>query len=91
MNERVLRIFISIALSLLISISLAMAEEIKKKEKEKEKEAELEEIVVTVTGKIVDEATVNMPAVVESLTPEGIERINAIDTSDIFKYMPGLI
>ncbi|OIP98141.1 MAG: hypothetical protein AUK55_03510 [Syntrophobacteraceae bacterium CG2_30_61_12] len=44
---------------------------------------------VTVTGKIVDEATVNMPAVVETLTAEGIERINAVETSDVFKYMPG--
>ncbi len=44
---------------------------------------------VTVTGKIVDETAANMPAVVESLTAEGIERINAIDTSDVFKYMPG--
>ena len=44
---------------------------------------------VTVTGKIVDESTVNMPAVVETLTAEGIERINAVETSDVFKYMPG--
>jgi iron complex outermembrane recepter protein len=88
----VLKIILSVFFVLLISISLAMAEEIEKKDiekKTKEKEAQLEEIVVTVTGKIVDEAIVNMPAVVESLTPEGIERINAIDTSDIFKYMPG--
>ncbi|MFA5824167.1 MAG: TonB-dependent receptor [Thermodesulfovibrionales bacterium] len=88
----ILKIILFALLGLLISASLAMAEEIEKKDiekKTKEKEAQLEEIVVTVTGKIVDEATVNMPAVVESLTPEGIERINAIDTSDIFKYMPG--
>lgn len=88
----ILKIILSLLLGLLISASLAMAEEIEKKDiekKTKEKEAQLEEIIVTVTGKIVDEATVNMPAVVESLTPEGIERINAIDTSDIFKYMPG--
>lgn len=44
---------------------------------------------ITVTGKIVDEATENMPAVVESLTAESIERINAVETSDVFKYMPG--
>jgi len=44
---------------------------------------------VTVTGKIMDEATVNMPAVVETLTAEGIERINTVETSDVFKYMPG--
>ena len=44
---------------------------------------------VTVTGKILDETTENVPAVVESLTAEGIERINAIDTADVFKYMPG--
>ncbi len=44
---------------------------------------------VTVTGKIIDETTANIPAVVESLTAEGIERINAVDTSDVFKYMPG--
>ncbi len=44
---------------------------------------------VTVTGKIVDEATINMPAVVETLTAEGIERINAVETSDVFKYLPG--
>ncbi len=42
---------------------------------------------VTVTGKLVDEPAV--PAVVETLTAEGIERINVVDTSDIFKYMPG--
>ncbi|MFZ3135762.1 MAG: TonB-dependent receptor [Thermodesulfovibrionales bacterium] len=88
----VLKIIVSAFLVLLISISSAMAEEIEKKDiekKTKEKEAQLEEIVVTVTGKIVDEATVNMPAVVESLTTEGIERINVVDTSDVFKYMPG--
>jgi len=88
----VLKIIVSAFLVLLISISLAMAEEIEKKDiekKTKEKEAQLEEIVVTVTGKIVDEATVNMPAVVETLTHDGIERINFIDTADIFKYMPG--
>ncbi|MBM4135988.1 MAG: TonB-dependent receptor [Nitrospira sp.] len=84
--RNVLKIILSALLGLLISTSLAMAEEIKKEEKE---ETKLEEIVVTVTGKIVDEATVNMPAVVESLTAKGIERINAIDTSDVFKYMPG--
>ncbi len=44
---------------------------------------------VTVTGKIVDEATRRMPAVVETLTAEGIERINVIETQDVFKYMPG--
>ncbi|MFH0995416.1 MAG: TonB-dependent receptor [Pseudomonadota bacterium] len=44
---------------------------------------------ITVTGKIKDEATENMPAVVESLTAESIERINAVETSDVFKYMPG--
>ncbi|MCB2146300.1 MAG: TonB-dependent receptor [Deltaproteobacteria bacterium] len=44
---------------------------------------------VTVTGKIVDEATANIPAVVESITAEGVERINAVETSDVFKYMPG--
>ena len=44
---------------------------------------------VTVTGKIVDDRTANMPAVVESVTAEGIERINAVETSDVFKYMPG--
>jgi iron complex outermembrane receptor protein len=44
---------------------------------------------VTVTGKIVDDATANMPAVVESVTAQGIERINAVETADVFKYMPG--
>jgi iron complex outermembrane receptor protein len=44
---------------------------------------------VTVTGKIGDEATANIPAVVESVTAEGITRINAVETSDVFKYMPG--
>ena len=44
---------------------------------------------VTVTGKIVDNATANIPAVVESITADGIERINAVETSDVFKYMPG--
>ena len=44
---------------------------------------------VTVTGKIIDDQTANMPAVVESVTAEGIERINAVETSDVFKYMPG--
>jgi len=44
---------------------------------------------VTVTGKIADEATAKVPAVVETLTAEGIDRINAVETSDIFKYMPG--
>jgi iron complex outermembrane receptor protein len=44
---------------------------------------------VTVTGRIMDEATANVPAVVESITAEGIERINAVETSDVFKYMPG--
>lgn len=49
----------------------------------------LEEIVVTPTGKIGDEQQSKMPAVVETMTPEGIERINAVETSDVFKYMPG--
>lgn len=44
---------------------------------------------VTVTGKIADDSTANIPAVVESVTAEGIERINAVETSDVFKYMPG--
>jgi iron complex outermembrane recepter protein len=44
---------------------------------------------VTVTGKIEDAATARMPAVVESVTAEGVERINAVETSDVFKYMPG--
>lgn len=44
---------------------------------------------VTVTGKIVDEATANMPAVVETVTAAGIERINVVETQDVFKYMPG--
>ena len=44
---------------------------------------------VTVTGRIVDEATANIPAVVESITAEGIKRMNAMETSDVFKYMPG--
>lgn len=44
---------------------------------------------VTVTGKITNEAAVNMPAVVETLTAKGIERINTVETSDVFKYMPG--
>ncbi len=44
---------------------------------------------VTVTGKIADETTANVPAVVETLTKEGIERINVVDTADVFKYMPG--
>ena len=44
---------------------------------------------ITVTGKIIDETTAKMPAVVESITAEGIERINAMETSDVFKYMPG--
>ena len=44
---------------------------------------------VTVTGKIADDSTENIPAVVESITAEGIERINAVETSDVFKYMPG--
>ncbi|WP_020589914.1 TonB-dependent receptor plug domain-containing protein [Desulfobacter curvatus] len=44
---------------------------------------------ITVTGKIMGETTANMPAVVESITAEGIERINAMETSDVFKYMPG--
>lgn len=84
---KILEIFLSSLLGLLIINSSAVAEETQKEEKEEE--AQLEEIVVTVTGKIVDEATVNIPAVVESLTVKGIERVNAIDTSDIFKYMPG--
>lgn len=37
---------------------------------------------VTVTGKIVDEATEKLPAVVESLTAEGMERINVVDITD---------
>ncbi len=44
---------------------------------------------ITVTGKIMDDTTANMPAVVESVTAEGIERINAMESSDVFKYMPG--
>ena len=53
----------------------------------KEKETTLEGI--TVTGKVVDEADVKIPAVVETITPEGIERINTVQSSDVFKYMPG--
>ena len=44
---------------------------------------------VTVTGKIEDAAAARMPAVVESITAEGVGRINAVETSDVFKYMPG--
>jgi len=44
---------------------------------------------VTVTGRIGDAATAKIPAVVESITAEGVERINAVETSDVFKYMPG--
>lgn len=53
----------------------------------KEKVIELDEI--TVTGKVIDETAEKIPAVVETLTPEGIERINTVESSDIFKYMPG--
>ncbi|MDQ1269028.1 MAG: hypothetical protein QG618_334 [Thermodesulfobacteriota bacterium] len=38
---------------------------------------------MTVTGQIMDEATATRPAVVESITAEGIERINAMETSDV--------
>lgn len=51
------------------------------------KTIELEEI--TVTGRIANESTANVPAVVESITADGIGRINATETSDVFKYMPG--
>jgi len=44
---------------------------------------------VTVTGKILDQAAMDIPGVVESVTAEGVERINAVETSDVFKYMPG--
>lgn len=82
-------VFISLLLSLIINMPLSQAEEIMEKPGQAETKLELEEIVVTPTGRISDEALVNIPAVVESLTPEGIERINAIDTSDVFKYLPG--
>jgi hypothetical protein len=60
---------------------------IRKNEQESNEHYQIGEI--TVTGKIKDEATENMPAVVESLTAKSIERINAVETSDVFKYMPG--
>lgn len=76
-------------LCLMIILPLSAAEEGRKKESFQETKLDLDQIVVTPTGKIINETLVNMPAVVESVTPEGIERINAIDTSDVFKYMPG--
>ena len=77
------------AAAILLAGSLTGAEEASNK-KENE-ETQLKEIVVTPTGKIEDEGTLKVPAVVETLTAEGIERINAIDTSDVFKYMPGFL
>jgi iron complex outermembrane receptor protein len=44
---------------------------------------------VTVTGKMEEEAA-NVPAVVESVTAEDIEGINAVDTADLFKYVPNV-
>lgn len=71
-------------------------DEINKSAKDKKaarKDAERGELVqlgeVTITGKITNEAAVNMPSVVETLSAEGIERINAVETADVFKYMPG--
>ena len=59
------------------------------KEDKDKKKAALDLGEITVTGKIMDDTTANMPSVVESVTAEGIERINAMETSDVFKYMPG--
>lgn len=59
----------------------------KEDEDKKDSTVILEEI--TVTGKVISEIEANVPAVVESVTAEGIERINAMETSDVFKYMPG--
>ncbi len=63
------------------------SQQTEKKDQESKEPYQIGEI--TVTGKIVDEATENMPAVVETLTAESIKRINAVETSDVFKYMPG--
>ncbi|MBU0973601.1 MAG: TonB-dependent receptor plug domain-containing protein, partial [Proteobacteria bacterium] len=59
------------------------------KANEDKKDPALDLGAITVTGKIVNEAVANVPAVVESITAEGIGRINAMETSDVFKYMPG--
>ncbi len=66
------------------------AEQVVAKDTKKTPEAQSVDLgEVTVTGRIVDEATANVPAVVESVTAEGIKRMNAMETSDVFQYMPG--
>lgn len=45
---------------------------------------------VTVTGERENEAIANIPAVVERVTAEDIEHMNVVDTSDVFKYLPGV-
>lgn len=87
LKKNISKIAICVLLAFFVMVTSVRAEE-PKREKREEK-TELQEIVVTPTGKIEDESKAKVPAVVETLTPEGIERINAIDTADIFKYMPG--
>lgn len=86
-------VMLLIACAIVAYPSLSQGEEKTKEDKKEsvkdtaEKDMELDEI--TVTGKVIDETAEKIPAVVETLTPEGIERINTVQSSDIFKYMPG--
>jgi iron complex outermembrane receptor protein len=63
-------------------------------EDENEKTAESKSVLgvgeVTVTGSKEDEATADIPAVIETMTKEDIEKINATDSSDVFKYVPNV-
>ncbi|MDP2106054.1 MAG: TonB-dependent receptor, partial [Desulfobulbaceae bacterium] len=82
MKKKIVKEMFGSTLILLTFFSLASAEG-------ENKETKLDDIVVTPTGTIVDESIFKVPAVVETLTAEGIKRINTVDTADVFKYMPG--
>ena len=93
--SRLKLITILILILILFIPSLGLTEEAKEEKKEvKEKKVrKLEKIVVTGEREedIVEApAAVKVPAVVESITREDLEKITVLDTGDVFRYMPGL-
>lgn len=70
-----------------VAISLSPAGAAETEEKEKSDDAKMNEILVTPKGKISDEVT-KIPAVVETRSAEEIKRINKVESSDVFRYMP---
>jgi iron complex outermembrane receptor protein len=81
----VTKLFVVFLLGMAVSLSPAGAAETETKEKSDD--SKMEEILVTPRGKIADEVT-TAPAVVETRTAEEIKRINKVESSDVFRYMP---